>query len=562
MNVKYKNIKYRNIKFIKYRSQIDFNFYKSKKFKTIKNNKTYLKKKTINFLIQNNKIKDDQIKDNQIKDNIHKKITIKFCCFVGRRNNLEILHKYIEKALEEKIIDEYHMFDFTRNINDSNFIYVEYNRLNNIYKNNIFIYNHSENKEKILKNIKDNFKNDWSPFYSVISQKIFYSNSVIIKCDDDILFIELNGLKNAIKNRINDNYSFLIHSNCINNNICSYFHRESYPKIEKHLENYPKGGILGKIFEIPMLSYHLHSQFYTDLFNSLENIDKYKIDDVYVKSRISINFILINGNDCKYFENTKYNDEYELSSFYPEKFFRPNKIYGEFITSHYSYSLQEKFLDLKKDIRNSYKILSEKYLSNYNNLSAGKINLNNNLVKFKYEIKDKLIKVKNFLSVDDFYIRSNQLNKYLYIDYEDNILKLSNNKTLFQINNCNSDTIYIKKGIYYFMKYNLVSEFKNRNILINFLGDFNEKKIIKVYENNEMYLKFAKSSLFININNDKITLSNIKKNSWTFENHKYNNEYLYLKRFIKNKKFYYKNLENNEIFTNFYLGWGNENIIF
>ena len=77
-----------------------------------------------------------------------------------------------------------------------------------------------------------------------------------------------------------------------------------------------------------------------------------------------------------------------------------------------------------------------------------------------------------------------------------------------------------------------------------------------------MYLKFCKSSLFININNNQLVLSKDKISHWIFEKHNYNDDYLYLKRFCKNKKFYYKNLKTNEIFTNFYLGWSNENIIF
>ena len=62
-----------------------------------------------------------------------------------------------------------------------------------------------------------------------ISKSSFYKDSIIIKCDDDILFIDIHGLKNAIKQRKNDKKSFLIHSNCINNNICSYYQRNNFP---------------------------------------------------------------------------------------------------------------------------------------------------------------------------------------------------------------------------------------------------------------------------------------------------------------------------------------------
>ena len=72
----------------------------------------------------------------------HKKYYVKFCVFLGREQNMKILHSYIELGLNNDILDEYHMFDFSRNINDHNFIFLEYNRLLNIYINKIFLHNY------------------------------------------------------------------------------------------------------------------------------------------------------------------------------------------------------------------------------------------------------------------------------------------------------------------------------------------------------------------------------------------------------------------------------------
>jgi len=70
---------------------------------------------------------------------------IKFCVFVGREKNLKILHRYIELGLNNNIFDEYHMFNFSRNNNDSNFILKEYERLSEKYLERIFIHNHENN---------------------------------------------------------------------------------------------------------------------------------------------------------------------------------------------------------------------------------------------------------------------------------------------------------------------------------------------------------------------------------------------------------------------------------
>ena len=66
---------------------------------------------------------------------IYNNYNIQFCVFLGREKNLKILHPYIEYALDNKIIKEYHMYNFSRNMNDNNFILSEYNRLYIITKN-------------------------------------------------------------------------------------------------------------------------------------------------------------------------------------------------------------------------------------------------------------------------------------------------------------------------------------------------------------------------------------------------------------------------------------------
>ena len=75
----------------------------------------------------------------------NKEYLVKFCVFLGREKNMNILHSYIEIGLQKEILDEYHMFDFSRNLNDHNFILDEYNRLSNIYINRIFLHNYREN---------------------------------------------------------------------------------------------------------------------------------------------------------------------------------------------------------------------------------------------------------------------------------------------------------------------------------------------------------------------------------------------------------------------------------
>ena len=128
-----------------------------------------------------------------------------------------------------------------------------------------------ENQINISQHKFEKIKTDWSPFYKHLYENT-NENDVIIKCDDDILFIDIYSLKNAINDRINDKKSFLIHSNCINNGVCTYYQQNIYPKIKDKLNIYPTGGIMGIIFEKPEIAYAIHNQFTNDLFNNLLNV--------------------------------------------------------------------------------------------------------------------------------------------------------------------------------------------------------------------------------------------------------------------------------------------------
>jgi hypothetical protein len=525
--------------------------------------KNEIEKNEIETQIDNNQIEVEIENNNIIAEEDLKKYIIKFCVFLGREKNIRILHTYIELLLKNNIIDQYLMFDFSKLINDHIFIMKEYLRLSEIYKERIFLYNYEENNIYKNNNIK---KIDWSPFYKEISKS--NDNDIIIKCDDDIIFIDILSLKNAIDDRIKDTVPFLIHSNCINNGVCAYYQSDLFPKLKDQLSRYPTGGILGPIFEKPEIAYAMHNNFTSDLLENLENINKYVIDDLYINTRISINFILINGSDTKHLENVSYDDEYLLSGFIPEMLCRPNKIKGDLITSHLSYSFQEKIILNKLDLLNNYSKISEKYQT-INRSLVKKYNFNTDLYipKSITIAKNDSYKIKNWITDNHYYIKNVETNKYLYIDYEEDEFKLSDDKTIFEIYNKNTNIIEIKLGIYYLTRYNSFGKLRNEHILIKYLREDKERDIMKEYEKendnlNEFYLKFLKYNCYLNINNKCTVVNHNKITKWTFEKVIIDEPYFEATRFIKNNKFYYKNIKTNEIYTNYYKGWGVENILF
>lgn len=529
--------------------------------------------------IDDDSIEDDDSSFNESLENnsieLYNYIT-KICVFLGREKNMIILHKYIELGLHENIINEYHMFDFSRNILDHNFIKIEYERLISIYPNRIFLYNSVENYDKLSKKEKVKSQTNWNPFYKTLAMQLYDENSIIIKCDDDILFIDIYALKNALNDRWKDKESFLIHSNCINNGLCAYYLRNNFPMLKEKLSIYPKGGILGSLFEKPELAYVMHLQFIKDINDDIINLNNYIIDDVCFSSRISINFILIRGEDVKYLEDVSIHDEYELSSKIPEELLRKNKIKGDLITSHLSYQMQDKIILSQNYILNLYNSLYSNYCKNRlnnniknNNIINNKNNIkNNNTINnttIHYDIENNIFRVPNWINDNHIYIKHESTNKYIYYDYETFELKLSDtNKTLFELYNYKENVHYIMLGIYYLSNNNVRGNFKNEQVLIKNMSNYTEKLIIleKDDNNNSFYIKFSKTNTYLSIIKDNNHLTNTNKSidKWIFEKPEKKESIISVTREKKNDKFFYKNIKTNEIYSNIYSGWGYESI--
>ena len=257
---------------------------------------------------------------------------------------------------------------------------------------------------------------------------------------------------------------FLIHSNCFNNGVCSYFQRHLFPTIKDKLE-YPKGGICGPIFENPQLGYILQYQFLKDILENPERdtLQKYKLfQDEFITTRISINFVFLLSSDFPILQTIGNNDEYELSSKFPELYQRPNLILNNFITSHLSYGLQEQYFKKVLSLLPFYENLSNLFLNSILFIPMEERNLEIEERRLEInKIGDERYKIRNPVNENDYYLQNVINGKYLY--FEDNKIKLSNEKkTYFHFDKKNKTLEY---EIFPFTKYNL----ENNNFINEFL---------------------------------------------------------------------------------------------
>jgi hypothetical protein len=394
-----------------------------------------------------------------------------FSVFAGRKANIEILKKYLKKALELNIINEVHFWNNTRNSDDedylktisnlkrtsssgsgiytlitpliinnsfelnvkaSNDIHIKITNLETEYEivlggwNNTMSVIRQNDKEifhliqdnvaddkntnnfkvvinnnqlNILKNdelliylkIQDNFEiknvyfktghlsighltydttqdkgfyfmdtceKNWNNYYNYYDNPIF-KNDVIIKCDDDIVFIDLYKLPKFIDFIKNNDYD-LVFANIINNGVSAYYQQNKYNLIPKEIMNleYPPGGLCGTLWESGIKAETLHNYFINNYEKFLDY--DYNNETIPINTRFSINLFGYKGKNWYKINppnNDHGNDEYNLTVQFVKTQKFKNILYSDFYVSHLSFHKQ-----------NATGINLNKLLSSYNDL--------------------------------------------------------------------------------------------------------------------------------------------------------------------------------------------------
>jgi hypothetical protein len=124
-------------------------------------------------------------------------------------------------------------------------------------------------------------------------------------------------------------------------------------------------------------------------------------------------------------------------------------------------------------------------------------------------------------------------------------------------------------GIYYLSNNNIRGNFKNEQVLIKNMSNYSEKliilekdTIISSLSNSSFYVKFSKTNAYLSITKDSNYLTNTNKSidKWIFEKPEKKGDFISVVREKKYDKFFYKNIETHETYSNIYSGWGYEDL--
>ena len=367
------------------------------------------------FLNKNNNL--TFLKNN--KKNPYNKVI--FTIFTGRKCYLDVLFIYLDTLLKNNIINEIHLWNYTRNKDDEKYVIDWCNK----------------NKKYILFQPKKNL-NQWDEYYKYYSSNNFNDNDILIKCDDDVVYIDINKMKSFL-DQVNDDY--LYYPNIINNDVCAYV--QSKYGIHNLLNKISNKNNTQGNYE-PLTDWYLSFNKANKIHNHfLKNKSKYIIkntNNIKWNSRISINFYAGRFSTIKKLYNDFINrttlidkksaDEAYLSGYICKKFNTYNIIVPFFNIVHFSFAFQNPIkldnlylpyyyeLALNNKINKKFRAAwckknNKLWIKSWNNNS---LFLKNKNIKMIYKIGNKNLILSGDFPFNDIEIHScYSINEAIYI---------------------------------------------------------------------------------------------------------------------------------------------------
>jgi hypothetical protein len=260
----------------------------------------------------------------------------------GRKRYLDVLLPYILR--EYDLLDEIRLWVNTKNFDD--IIWMVEKSLK---------YDKIKLDRTVVENPTPNIPDQNLELYR------FWNNckdedTLYLRLDDDVVWLEENFFKKMIDFRINNPEPLFIYPNIVNNTITDHIHQRlgCFRDLGKlKYECVDPVGVMDGVH-----AGQRHSTFINDINN--KDIEKYKFDKwlLFNYERVSINSLAWFGRDIKDIVFEK-DEEHFVSCKAPELVSKPNMIYGGVMAVHFSFHMQRTHLD-STGILELYSALSTK----------------------------------------------------------------------------------------------------------------------------------------------------------------------------------------------------------
>ncbi len=178
----------------------------------------------------------------------------------------------------------------------------------------------------------------WKNYYQYYKDPR-YEQDIILKCDDDIVFMDLYNLPSFLEFVRTHDYD-LVFANTINHGVCSYYQQNKYRLIPEEVMQleYPNGGIGGSLWENGKKADTLHRYFIHHHASFLDY--DYQNEIIPIHTSFSINFFGYKGKQWNKIVDAYLDDEHNLTVDYVKHRQFKNVLYSNFYVSHLSYYMQ------------------------------------------------------------------------------------------------------------------------------------------------------------------------------------------------------------------------------
>jgi hypothetical protein len=188
----------------------------------------------------------------------------------------------------------------------------------------------------------------WTEYYRHYNahRNTLYDKTVLLKMDDDTIWIDVNRFKEFIDYRITHPDPFLIFPNIINNGVAAYFQQSKQgviPVQEVGEMELPPGGFQGSLWADKSKSYRLHRYFLSKPERFTASSDPEELCyDIEPSLRFSINFFAIIPQHVHFYSWILYHsdDEWELTVGITQRFGMHKCLYPHMTTAHMAFYVQ------------------------------------------------------------------------------------------------------------------------------------------------------------------------------------------------------------------------------
>jgi hypothetical protein len=273
-----------------------------------------------------------------------------FTIFAGRKKNLEILLRYTDALHKSDDIHEVHLWNFTRDKNDETWL-----KGNDVSSRAYTRVMHVKNKSQ------------WHEYYNYYTTDK-YPNHIIVKCDDDIVFIDVDEFPKFIARRCVDKDSILAFPSIINNVRAGLYQQEAgiHPESIANMKVTIRDFLNISTWGSGSYATKLHNFFLNDVKTWLEKSKQ--VNPWFInhpkEQRFSINFFAILSKDLHIYQDMmkiSNDDENNLTAVIPLKLKRGHYVDMHFTVSHLAFfkqrgrqldegKLQKQYMALADDV--------------------------------------------------------------------------------------------------------------------------------------------------------------------------------------------------------------------